>query len=79
MECLSNPSASSEDSDWSKQVGASDSGDWPSLASSVGGDIVNPGGDITITSQDNLELVLEKLGLTTYHQLFQVSKRELST
>ena len=62
----------SEDSDWSK---AAESSDWPSLtptSTSTGSDIINPGGDIVITSQDNLESVLEKLGLVKFHSLFQV-------
>jgi len=32
------------------------------LTTSTGSDIINPGGDIVITSQDNLKSVLEKLG-----------------
>ena len=64
----------SEDSDWSK---AAESSDWPSLtptSASAGSDIINPGGDIIITSQDNLESVLEKLGLVKFHSLFQVRR-----
>ena len=66
----------SEDSDWSK---AAESSDWPSLtppSTSAGSDIINPGGDIIITSQDNLESVLEKLGLVKFHSLFQVRNCE---
>jgi len=66
----------SEDSDWSK---AGDSTDWPSLAltTSTGSDIINPGGDIIITSQDNLKSVLEKLGLIKFHPLFQSNEIDL--
>ena len=78
--------ASSEDLDWSSAAGGSSGPpDWPSTnsisAASTGGATttatdghrgVNPGGDSVVAPQDNLQSVLERLGLMAFHQLFQV-------
>ena len=56
--------AASGDSDWSKAAVSSDQTDWPNLSSGTE--------QLSISPQDNLESVLEKLALTKYLQLFQV-------
>ena len=77
----------SEDSGWTKPGDVIStslldymSSDWPVMTSSASTSSVNNptgvdlsgGGDVTISPQDDLQTVLERLGLGQYHQRLQV-------